>query len=414
MSETRIYLPDLVGGGYGDYWRFRGRYDVVKGSRGSKKSKTTALRCIYLMMAHEDANLLVVRKTYRTLKDSCFAELKWAIHQFHADAYWRVTLSPLEMTYVPTGQKIYFRGLDDPLKIASITVHVGYLCWGWIEEAYEILNEHDFDTLDESIRGKTPPTLWKQWMITFNPWNERHWLKSRFYDVQSPDILAKTTTYLCNEWLDERDRMLFEEMRLHRPDRYRVAGLGEWGQNEGTIFHNFTVVDLSTEKKRFANVYNGLDFGVTDPNALIRINVDSGGKRIYVFDEYYRGGITLDTLADEVKSRVQGGVVTCDSAGKQQIMELCRRGVRAIGSRKGAGSIEYGILWLQGYDIIIDKECTNFIREISGYRWQVDKYGKATDLPVDEDNHLLDALRYAVEPLWHTGGGVSALSVPRL
>ncbi len=165
----KIYLPDVVGKGYKDYWNFRGRYDVCKGSRGSKKSKTTALRCIYNLMKYPGSNLLVVRKTFRTLKDSCFTELKWAIHRLGVDAYWAAKESPLEMTYQPTGQKVYFRGLDDPLKITSITVDVGVLCWGWLEEAYEILNESDFNTLDESIRGQMQPNLWKQWIITFNP-----------------------------------------------------------------------------------------------------------------------------------------------------------------------------------------------------------------------------------------------------
>lgn len=131
-------------------------------------------------MEYPQANLLCVRKTYRTLKDSCFTELKWAIHRLGVDAWWDIKESPLEMTYKPTGQKILFRGLDDPLKVTSITVEVGVLCWLWIEEAYEISSEAGFDTLDESIRGEVPPGLFKQITLTFNPWNEHHWIKHRF------------------------------------------------------------------------------------------------------------------------------------------------------------------------------------------------------------------------------------------
>ncbi len=178
-TTSKISLPDVVGKGYGTFWKFKGRYRVVKGSRASKKSKTTALWFIVNLMKYQQANLLVVRKTYRTLKDSCFTELKWAIHRLGVSDWWEIKESPLEMTYTPTGQKIYFRGLDDPLKVTSITVEVGCLCWAWIEEAYEIMKESDFDTLDESIRGEVPDGLFKQWTITFNPWNERHWLKSR-------------------------------------------------------------------------------------------------------------------------------------------------------------------------------------------------------------------------------------------
>lgn len=399
--KNKIYLPDIVGKGYKDFWNFKGRYLVCKGSRASKKSKTTALRCIYNIMKYPQANLLVVRKTYRTLKDSCFAELKWAIHRLKVDDWWSIKESPLELTYKPTGQKIYFRGLDDPLKVTSITVDVGYLCWGWLEEAYEILNEEDFDTLDESIRGEIPDGLFKQWVITFNPWNDQHWLKRRFFDVQSPDILAKTTNYLCNEWLDERDSQMFEEMKKNRPERYKVAGLGDWGITKGAIFSNWKTADLTDMIPNFANVYNGLDFGTSDPNALVRFDFEPGQKKIYVFQEFYQGGISFERLANEVKSRIGDEYVTCDCAGKQWIIELCRLGVKAIPSRKGSGSKQYGIQWLQGYDIIVDYRCKNFIKEISSYRWSTDKFGNPTDIPIDGNDHLLDALRYASEPIQH-------------
>ena len=166
MKTKKIYLPDIVGKGYKAFWNFKGRYRVVKGSRASKKSKTAALWFIYSLMKYPGSNLLVVRKTYRTLKDSCFTDLQWACQRLGVSQHWDFKLSPLEATYKPTGQKILFRGLDDPLKITSITVAAGALCWGWIEEAYEINHEDDFNMLDESIRGELPEGLWKQWTIT--------------------------------------------------------------------------------------------------------------------------------------------------------------------------------------------------------------------------------------------------------
>ena len=178
INYQKYYLPDIVGRGYKTFWNFKGRYRVCKGSRASKKSKTTALWFIYNLMQLPGSNLLVIRKTYRTLKDSCFTELKWAIKRLGVEQWWEVKESPLEMTYRPTGQKIYFRGLDDPLKVTSITVETGCLCWGWIEEAYEVSKEADFDMLDESIRGEVSEGLFKQWTFTFNPWNEHHWIKS--------------------------------------------------------------------------------------------------------------------------------------------------------------------------------------------------------------------------------------------
>ena len=155
LKINNLYLPEIVGRGYKTFWNFKGRYRVVKGSRASKKSKTTALWFITNMMKYKEANALVIRKTYRTLKDSCFTELKWAIHRLQVDEFWEIKESPLELKYKPTGQKIYFRGLDDPLKVTSISVDIGVLCWLWIEEAYEITKEADFDIIDESIRRRS-------------------------------------------------------------------------------------------------------------------------------------------------------------------------------------------------------------------------------------------------------------------
>ena len=138
-------LPELVGKGYRDFWNFKGRYKVVKGSRASKKSKTTALWIVYNMMKYRNANTLVVRKVYRTLKDSCYSDLKWAIHRLKVQDYWELKESPLEITYKPTGQKILFRGFDDPLKITSISVSVGSLCWCWINISVQHVNQNLFN-----------------------------------------------------------------------------------------------------------------------------------------------------------------------------------------------------------------------------------------------------------------------------
>ena len=155
-TGKQIFMPDIVGKHYGAFWRFKGRYRVVKGSRASKKSKTAALWFIFNLMKYPDANLLVVRKVYRTLQNSCFSDLCWAIRRLGVERYWKVTKSPLELIYTPTGQRILFVGLDDPLKITSISVPKGVLCWMWLEEAYEVTDEEAFDRLDESIRGQLP------------------------------------------------------------------------------------------------------------------------------------------------------------------------------------------------------------------------------------------------------------------
>lgn len=406
-SKTNIiHLPEVIGKGYGAFWRFRGRYRVVKGSRASKKSKTTALNLITRMMQYPQANTLVVRKVFRTLKDSCFTELKWAIHRLGVDAWWGIRESPLEMTYLPTGQKIYFRGLDDPLKVTSITVENGYLCWCWIEEAYEIMDERAFDMLDESIRGGIPKEtgLFKQITLTFNPWNEKHWLKARFFDAPpDPDILALTTNYLCNEWLDQADLKVFETMRENNPRRYQVAGLGGWGIVEGLVFENWKEEAFETAaiaKKPDVISAFGLDFGYTnDPTALFCGLVSQEEKTIWVFDELYEKALSNRAICDRVtamgyaKERIRA-----DCAEPKSIDELRELGLyRITPARKGRDSINNGIQYIQDYRIVIHPRCVNFLTEISNYTWAEDKFGGKLNRPIDAFNHLMDAMRYALE-----------------
>lgn len=351
-------------------------------------------------MKYPQANLLVVRKVFGTLKDSCYTDLKWAIHRFGVDSLFECKLSPLEITYKPTGQKILFRGLDDPLKVTSITVDVGYLCWLWIEEAYEITSEDDFNMLDESIRGEVGDNLFKQATLTFNPWSDRHWLKRRFFDVSSEDVLAITTNYMCNEWLDNADKRLFENMKKNNPKRYAVAGLGEWGVTEGVIFENWRTEDLTELIQTFDNIYCGMDFGYSnDPNALIKVHISKAQRKIYVFAEWYQAGMTDDELLRVCKDFFGKHYVICDNADPKTIDFLSANNINALPAIKGADSINRGIRWLQGYEIVVHKNCQNFINEISQYCWLKDKYGNAMAKPVDKDNHLLDALRYATEQL---------------
>ena len=173
-------LSEIVLPAYKEFWKTKKTYVICKGSRGSGKSKHAALWHIYHMMKYPLSNTLVVRKVERTLRDSCYSDLRWAIHQLGVDVYWNCTTSPLEMTYIPTGQKILFRGLDDGYKITSISVPKGVLCFLWFEEFYEIMKEDDFDILDESIRGKLPDGYWKRITATFNPWSEKHFVKNAF------------------------------------------------------------------------------------------------------------------------------------------------------------------------------------------------------------------------------------------
>ena len=404
--SNNIYLPNLVGKGYGKYWNFKGRFRVCKGSRASKKSKTTALNFIVRMMQYKQANLLVVRKTYSTLKDSCFAELNWAIQTLGVSKYWEAKTSPLEITFLPTNQKIYFRGLDDPFKITSITTYRGVLCWLWIEEAYEIDKEEDFEILQESIRGKVPNGLFKQITLTFNPWNEKHWLKKRFFDCEEDeDILSITTNYMLNEWLDNSDKKMFENMKKNNPRRYQVAGLGEWGISDGLVYENFCEMyfnlDIIKNRESVTSIF-GLDFGYTnDPTALFCALVDTNLKEIYVFDELYKKSLTNFKIYQEIFNMgYSKEIIVADSAEPKSIEELRELGITKIRpAKKGKDSLNNGIQFIQDFKIIIHPKCKNFLNEICNYTWCKDETGKPINKPIDDFNHLLDAMRYAVQSI---------------
>lgn len=401
-NQVIVHLPSIVGKHYGEFWRFKGRYKAVKGSRASKKSSTQSLKVITEIIENPNVNWLVVRKVERTLRDSCYAQLKWAIHRLKVDNFFKCSTSPLEITYKPTGQKILFRGLDDPLKVTSITVEVGSLCRLWIEEAYEITSEEAFDRLDESIRGQLPKGMYHQVVLTFNPWSDRHWLKKRFFDEPSKNVLAMTTNYMCNEFLSEADLVLFEEMKKN-PRRYRTAGLGEWGIVEGLVYENweervFDVHEISIRPS--VRSAFGMDFGyVNDPSTLFCGLVDTVAREIYVFDEMYEKGMSNEDIKDRVsemgysKERIKA-----DSAEPKSIAYLRKAGLTRIrAAKKGPDSIRAGISIIQDYKIIIHPRCVNFITEISNYTWDKDKFDNAINKPIDDFNHLMDAMRYAME-----------------
>jgi phage terminase large subunit len=399
-------MSQIVGKGYNDFWKFKGRYRIVKGSRASKKSKTSALWYIANLSKekYKKANLLVIRKTFRTLKDSCFTELKWAINRLGLQNQWVAKESPLEIVNVETGQKIFFRGLDDPLKVTSITVDVGVLCWLWIEEAYEIMQESDFDTIDESIRGEVPEGLFKQITLTFNPWNEHHWIKKRFFDAPpDPDILAITTNYLCNEWLDEADKKVFERMKKQNPRRYRVAGLGDWGIVDGLVYENWheQIFSLKQIQEQHPDLKSGfgLDYGFTnDPSAAFIGFVDLETHTIYVWDEMYEKGLSNKKIYDTLCKMGYGkDRFTAESAEPKSNAELKSYGMRVKGAEKGKDSVNNGIQWIQDCTIIIHPRCVNFLTEISNYTWEKDKFGNKRNVPIDDFNHLMDAMRYGLE-----------------
>lgn len=406
----RINLPQIVGKGYATYWNYKGRYRVVKGGRGSKKSTTTALWIIYNMMKYPLANTLVIRRVFNTHKDSTYTQLKWASNVLKVSHLWKFSKSPLEATYIPTGQKILFRGLDDPMSITSITVEHGHLCWCWFEEAFQVMNEDDFNKVDMSIRGELPKGYFKQITLSFNPWSEKHWLKKRFFDAEDEDVLAITTNYACNEFLGEDDKKLFEKMKINNPRRYNIEGLGNWGIAEGLIYNNFEELDFDIEEiKKRENIKSafGLDFGYTnDATAFICSLIDLDNMEIFIFDEHYQKAMSNKMIADMIKYKGYAKErIVGDSSEPKSIDDIKRQGIYRIkGARKGKDSILNGIQYIQDFKIYVHPKCENTIIELSNYVWDT-KEGNVINKPIDDYNHLMDALRYSLEDV-RLGGKV--------
>lgn len=444
INDEVINLNEIIGKEYEPFWYSKERYRVIKGSRGSKKSKVTSLWYISNMMKYDKANLVVIRKRLNTHRTSTRNDLIWAIKRLKVEDDWiysKTDSGDLTITRKSTGQKIFFRGFDDPLNITSFSVSVGYLCWAWFEEAFQIESESDFDKVDKSIRGKMfdAPELFKQITFTFNAWSDKWWGKKRFFD-KCPDvnitedelddyltgkrdyinkyaynkeesIFVGTTIYACNEFLDEEDIRVFNQTRINNPIAFNIEGLGNWGISEGLIFRNWTIMDFNYKEviKKSININGksslkmrfGLDFGYSnDVAALISCIVDEENRRIWIFDEFYRVGQTNMMLADMIRYKgYSKEIIRCDSAEPKSIDELKYFGIRrAVAAQKGKDSIRQGIGRLQDYKLIVHPSCENTIIELNNYVWKKDKdTEKLLNEPIDEFNHLMDALRYATE-----------------
>ena len=400
-----VQLDKIVGGGYNQFFNNKNFYRVVKGSRGSKKSKTTAINFIYRIMEYNWANLLVVRRFSNTNKQSTYTDLRWATNRLGVKHLFKFNDSLPEITYKPTGQKILFRGLDDPLKITSITVENGILCWAWFEEAYQIETFDKFSTVVESIRGSIDDSdFFKQITVTFNPWSERHWLKPTFFDEDTKlnNTFSYTTTYRVNEWLDEVDIARYEDLYRTNPRRARIVCDGDWGVAEGLVFDNFEVKEFDWVKKLKDKqvVAHGSDFGFTqDPTTLISTIVDLKNKELWIYDEHYQRGMLTDEIYQMYLDKgLKNAKIIADSAEKRLITEIKRKGISNLKpSIKGQGSIMQGVQFIQGFKIYVHPTCEHTIEELNTYTFDQDKDGNWLNKPIDANNHLMDALRYSLE-----------------
>lgn len=456
MTERRtIRVSELYPDEYREFWNTRQFYVACKGSKGSCKSKTAALWHILMMMKYPQANTLVVRNVFGTIKDSCYTDLLWATDQLGVSELWKATVNPLQLTYIPTGQVILFRGMDDALKIASISVRHGYLCWVWWEEFSEISNEAEFDKVMMSIRGKLPPEshLWKRCTMTFNPWSEHHFAKKRFFDTKRDNTLAMTTTFRCNRWLGEDDLSRYYEMYESNPRMAAIVCDGDWGIAEGLVYENWAEerFDIGRVIKDHPNLKlsYGLDFGFAhDPAAFVAIAIDTDSNTLWIYDELYEVGLDNSPLAKRICERGYGKkTIIADCAEPKSIFQL-KKGfkeqmiddatgepmyttVEALDENgepvnvrepvyvtyqlpniepafKGSDSIRNGIRMLQSFKMIVHPNCSNTIMELNNYAWAQDRDGNYLDKPINTFNHICDATRYAASILLSSGKGYVA------
>lgn len=406
MSAIDWNLSKMVSEAYAPLFNTKHRYIVYKGSRGSGKSEAEATKVIYDIITMPYVNWLVLRRYANTNRQSTFTLLQKVANRMGVGNLFQFNSSLPEITYKPTGQKILFRGADKPLSITSISVETGNLCRLWVEEAYQLESEEAFDTVDESMRGIIDnPNGFYQTVLTFNPWNERHWLKKRFFDKDTRvgNSLALTTTYKDNPFLDEDYVNRLLEMKERNPRRARVAVDGEWGVAEGLIYENTIVEKFDIrEVLKGARIVRGMDWGYgPDPTAFIEYAINVRTKDVYIFKEMYKQHMLTDEIFKWLYvNGYQQGDIRADYAngGDRMIQELKNKGIKGM-KRAHKYEIMFGVTYLQDYKIHVLPSLEHTIEELNSYVYDTDKEGGWVGKAVDKSNHLMDAMRYAVEPL---------------
>lgn len=382
---------DIRRGAHGEYW--------LKGGRGSTKSSFISIELVKLLIANPQMHAVVYRKVAATLRESVYEQIVWAIDQLGVRNHFTMRLSPLEIRYNPTGQRIIFRGADDPSKSKSIKVSFGYFGILWFEELAEFPGMDDIRTIKASIiRGGDRSYTF----CSYNPpQTARNWVNKEAITPKE-NRLVHSSTYLDvpPQWLGQEFIAEAESLKNTNERAYRHMYLGEVTGTGGQVFNNLDIRTIKDDElDKLGSYYCGQDFGfAVDPDAFVCWAYDPAARRIVAIDEFYASGNSVDRLADEVKKRT-GGIIRCDSADPRMIAELNRRGVRAVGVKKGPGSVDHGMRWLQSLgQIVIDpKRTPNIAREFSAYEYTADKNGDFLPEYPDKDNHAIDATRYALE-----------------
>lgn len=383
--------------------RSKKRYIVMKGSAGSGKSVDTAQNYILRLMQDKGRNLVAMRKSDITNRDSTFAELTGAIYRMFGDKaeqYWTINKSPLKLTCKVNGNQIIFRGMNDDKqreKLKSITFQKGKLTDVWLEEATEF-TQADVEIIDDRLRGELPPGQFYQIRMTFNPVNKNHWIKKVFFDISDPNVLTHHSTYKTNRFIDEAYRARMERRKQVDPEGYTIYGLGEWGEIGGLILSNYIVEDFDTSPDRFDYMVNAQDFGFNHANCIGEVGFKDGElylcKELYVFEKDTAEIIQLANAKGFNKSLT----MWCDSAEPDRIKMWKKAGYRAAPVKKEQNSVKAQIDHLKQHKIHIHPSCINTITEIQQWKWRKDeKTGEYLDEPVPFQDDAMAMLRYSIE-----------------
>ena len=379
------------------------RYIVMKGSAGSGKSYDTAANYILRLMNDKGRNLVCVRKSDITNRDSTFAELTGAIYKIFGDKaeqFWKINYTPLQLTCRANGNKIIFRGMNDEKqreKLKSITFQKGKLTDVWCEEATE-LTQADFEIIDDRLRGELPPGQFYQIRLTFNPVNKSHWIKKQFFDYTDADTLTHHSTYLMNRFIDDAYKRRMERRKQVDPDGYRIYGLGEWGEIGGLILANYIIEDFDTSPGCFDYMVNAQDFGYNHANCIGEVGFKDG--ELYLCKELYEFEKDTAELIQLAASKGFNKQLTmwCDSAEPDRIKMWRKAGYKAQPVKKEQNSVKAQIDHLQQHRIHIHPSCVNTIKEIQQWKWRKDeKTGEYLDEPVPFQDDAMAMLRYSIE-----------------
>ena len=387
--------------------RTKRRYVVMKGSAGSGKSYSTAVHYILLLMSQKGRNLVAMRKSEISNRDSTFAELSGCIYRlFGSDAekYWQISVQPMRIVCRHNGNQIVFRGMNDDKqreKLKSITFSSGKLTDVWLEEATEF-SKADFEVIDDRLRGTLPDGLFYQIRLTFNPVSCHHWIKKHFFDHPDNNVFLHSSTYLQNPFIDHEYLARMERRRITDPDGYKIYGLGEWGETDGLVLKNFKVKRISKKPENYDDVAMGQGFGFNHANAILLLGIKDDD--IYILKELYLHETdTSEIIKKANKMRFPKNIeMWCDSAEPDRIKMWKKAGyiAKAVSKEKTVGEKYQSaqIDWLKQRKIFISPSCINTIAEIESWKWKRDeRTGEYLDEPVPFFDDAMAALRYGVE-----------------